>query len=177
MHLYITFIKYENVHIHSPHYVFITRGEFFVPRHLCAESFTLFVFMFGTSDVADVKLFHSLAVLAVYVRCLECEGGTSTTSSLVSVDPVYLWAALGESLSRLRCGTSCTWALWKTTRADTSCRCSSDVTCAAAGAPRTPLIAGHVAARHPISARGWRYLTSMSRHHIPYIAVSVPCTG
>ena len=62
-----------------------------MPRLLCAERFTLLVFMFGTSDVADVKLFHSLAFLAVYVRCLECEGGTSTTSSLVSVGPVYLW--------------------------------------------------------------------------------------
>ena len=94
MHIYITFIKYKNVPIHSPHYVYITSGEFLVLRHLCAESFTLLVAMFGTSGVAVVKLSHSLAVLAVYVHwcCLECEGDTSTSSSLVSADLVHLWA-------------------------------------------------------------------------------------
>ena len=73
--IHITFIIYKNVPIHSPHYVCITNGEFLAPRHLCAESFTWFVVMFGTSAVAVVKLFHSLVVLTVYVRwcCLECE--------------------------------------------------------------------------------------------------------
>ena len=102
------------------------------PRHLCAESIALAVFMFGTSGVAAVNLFLCFPVLAVYMRwcCLECEWATSKSSSLVCADLVHLWAGRGVSVSRLRCGTSCTWALWKTTRADTWRRCSSDVTCA-----------------------------------------------
>ena len=75
MHIYITFITYLNVPMHWLHNVCITSVEFLVPRHLCAESFTLLVVMFCTSGVAAVKLFHSLAVLAVYICwcCLECE--------------------------------------------------------------------------------------------------------
>ena len=65
MHIYMAFITYKNFPIHSPHYVYITSGEFLVPRHLCAESFTHLVVMFGISGVAAIKLFHSLAFLVV----------------------------------------------------------------------------------------------------------------
>ena len=106
--------------------------------------------------------------------CLECEGDTSTTSSLVSADPVHLWAGWEASLSRPRCGT---WALWKTTRADTSRRFSSDVTCAGCWCSFLSTSRRARCCAASISARGWRHLTSMPRHCIPYAAVSVPCTG
>ncbi|KAG0730115.1 hypothetical protein GWK47_028938 [Chionoecetes opilio] len=77
---------------------------------------------------AAVKMFHILETRPTKVRwCwLARERGTSTASPLVSTVLVLRVAILGGCRNPARCGTPCTCALWNTTRAATSLRCSSE---------------------------------------------------
>ncbi|KAG0711730.1 hypothetical protein GWK47_020006 [Chionoecetes opilio] len=78
--------------------------------------------------MAAVKMFHILETRPIKVRwCwLARERGTSTASPLVSTVLVLRVATLGGCRNRTRCGTPCTCALWNTTSAATSLRCSSE---------------------------------------------------
>ncbi|KAG0712531.1 hypothetical protein GWK47_002084 [Chionoecetes opilio] len=77
---------------------------------------------------AAVKMFHILETRPTKVRwCwLARERGTSTASPLVSIVLVLRVAILGGCRNPARCGTPCTCALWNTTSAATSLRCSSE---------------------------------------------------
>ncbi|KAG0715260.1 hypothetical protein GWK47_012364 [Chionoecetes opilio] len=81
----------------------------------------------GLRTVA-VKLFYILETRPTKVRwCwLARERGTSTASPLVSTVLVLPVATLGGFCNPARCGTPCTCALWNTTNAATSLRCSSE---------------------------------------------------
>ncbi|KAG0714520.1 hypothetical protein GWK47_013982 [Chionoecetes opilio] len=71
-------------------------------------------------------MFHILETRPTKVRwCwLARERGTSTASPLVSTVLVLRVATLGGCRNPARCGTPCTCALWNTTSAATSLRCS-----------------------------------------------------
>ncbi|KAG0713928.1 hypothetical protein GWK47_015115 [Chionoecetes opilio] len=73
-------------------------------------------------------MFHILVTRLTKVRwCwLARERGTSTASPLVSTVLVLRVATLGGCRNPARCGTPCTCALWNTTKAGTSLRCSSE---------------------------------------------------
>ncbi|KAG0724094.1 hypothetical protein GWK47_041352 [Chionoecetes opilio] len=73
-------------------------------------------------------MFHILETRPTKVRwCwLAWERGTSTASPLVSTVLVLRVAILGGCRNPARCGTPCTCALWNTTSAATSLRCSSE---------------------------------------------------
>ncbi|KAG0717346.1 hypothetical protein GWK47_054658 [Chionoecetes opilio] len=73
-------------------------------------------------------MFHILETRPTKVRwcCLARERGTSTASPLVSTVLVLRVATLGGCRNPARCGTPCTCALWNTTSAATSLRCSSE---------------------------------------------------
>ncbi|KAG0714926.1 hypothetical protein GWK47_013154 [Chionoecetes opilio] len=73
-------------------------------------------------------MFHILETRPTKVRwCwLARERGTSTASPLVSTVLVLRVATLGGCRNPARCGTPCTCALWNTTGAATSLRCSSE---------------------------------------------------
>ncbi|KAG0711469.1 hypothetical protein GWK47_020546 [Chionoecetes opilio] len=73
-------------------------------------------------------MFHILETRPTKVRwCwLARERGTSTASPLVSTILVLRVATLGGCRNPARCGTPCTCALWNTTSAATSLRCSSE---------------------------------------------------
>ncbi|KAG0718126.1 hypothetical protein GWK47_007851 [Chionoecetes opilio] len=73
-------------------------------------------------------MFHILETQPTKVRwCwLARERGTSTASPLVSAVLVLRVAILGGCRNPARCGTPCTCALWNTTSAATSLRCSSE---------------------------------------------------
>ncbi|KAG0717334.1 hypothetical protein GWK47_054677 [Chionoecetes opilio] len=73
-------------------------------------------------------MFHILETRPTKVRwCLLArERGTSTASPLVSTVLVLRVAILGGCRNPARCGTPCTCALWNTTSAATSLRCSSE---------------------------------------------------
>ncbi|KAG0715671.1 hypothetical protein GWK47_011412 [Chionoecetes opilio] len=72
-------------------------------------------------------MFHILETRPTKVRwCwLARERGTSTASTLLSTVIVLRMAILGGCRNPARCGTPCTCALWNTTSAVTSLRCSS----------------------------------------------------
>ncbi|KAG0694002.1 hypothetical protein GWK47_003179 [Chionoecetes opilio] len=73
-------------------------------------------------------MFHILETRPTKVRwCwLARERGTSTASPLVSTVLVLRVAIIGGCRNPARCGTPCTCALWNTTSAATSLRCSSE---------------------------------------------------
>ncbi|KAG0695972.1 hypothetical protein GWK47_026724 [Chionoecetes opilio] len=73
-------------------------------------------------------MFHILETRPTKVRwCwLARERGTSTASPLVSTVLVLRVATLRCFRNPARCGTPCTCALWNTTSAATSLRCSSE---------------------------------------------------
>ncbi|KAG0726497.1 hypothetical protein GWK47_036424 [Chionoecetes opilio] len=73
-------------------------------------------------------MFHILETRPTKVRwCwLAREPGTSTASPLVSTVLVLRVAILGGCRNPARCGTPCTCALWNTTSAATSLRCSRE---------------------------------------------------
>ncbi|KAG0715686.1 hypothetical protein GWK47_011387 [Chionoecetes opilio] len=73
-------------------------------------------------------MFHILETRPTKVRwCwLARERGTSTVSPLVSTILVLRVTILGGCRSLARCGTPCTCALWNTTSAAMSLRCSSE---------------------------------------------------
>ncbi|KAG0721100.1 hypothetical protein GWK47_047123 [Chionoecetes opilio] len=73
-------------------------------------------------------MFHILETRPTKVRwCwLARERGTSTASPLVSTVLLLRVATLGGCRNPARCGTPCTCALWNTTSAATSLRCSSE---------------------------------------------------
>ncbi|KAG0728443.1 hypothetical protein GWK47_032449 [Chionoecetes opilio] len=75
-----------------------------------------------------MKMFHILETRPTKVRwCwLARECGTSTASPLVSTVLVLRVATLGGCRNPARCGTPCTSALWNTTSAATSLRCSRE---------------------------------------------------
>ncbi|KAG0704325.1 hypothetical protein GWK47_024704 [Chionoecetes opilio] len=73
-------------------------------------------------------MFHILETRPTKVRwCWLARGrSTFTTSPLVSTVLVLHVATLGGWRNPARCGTPCTCALWNTTSAVTSLRCSSE---------------------------------------------------
>ncbi|KAG0726650.1 hypothetical protein GWK47_036097 [Chionoecetes opilio] len=73
-------------------------------------------------------MFHIQETWPTKVRwCwLARERGTSTASTLLSTVFVLHVAILGGCRNPARCGTPCTCALWNTTSAATSLRCSSE---------------------------------------------------
>ncbi|KAG0724111.1 hypothetical protein GWK47_041314 [Chionoecetes opilio] len=103
-------------------------GVGFDSLHRLAANFTLCVFISWMCGTAAVKMFHILETRPTKVRwCwLARERGTSTASPLVSTVLVLRVAILGGCRNPARCGTPCTCALWNTTSAATSLRCSSE---------------------------------------------------
>ncbi|KAG0714199.1 hypothetical protein GWK47_014586 [Chionoecetes opilio] len=73
-------------------------------------------------------MFHILETRPTKVRwCwLARERDTSTASPMVSTVLVLRVTILGGCRNTARCGTPCTCALWNTTSAATSLRCSSE---------------------------------------------------
>ncbi|KAG0725707.1 hypothetical protein GWK47_038099 [Chionoecetes opilio] len=104
--------------------VYIT-GKLIICREIQDSNTCQLNFLLGT---AAVKMFHILETRPTKVRwCwLARERGTSTASPLLSTIFVLRVAILGGCRNPARCGTPCTCALWNTTSAATSLRCSSE---------------------------------------------------